>query len=377
MFNNKTNKSKLINSLIIYVSIIAFMLISLFASNQIEILFKLKPNLLSINQNATEVHFVDVGQGDAILIRFSDDKTMIVDSGESKYEKYLLNYINNVFFRDDKNKKFDFALLTHSDSDHSGNMVAILNNYEVGQFFRPKILIDGLENELFEGDVKYDNNETYCALISKLYELKLSNKTKVEFSTMDSYITLNNNVYVHILSPVKNYYSNTNEYSPIIVFENYGVKFMLTGDSTKDNELEVMNNYDSSVLDVDVLKLAHHGSNTSTSLEFLNATSPKYAIISVGEENTYGHPSRETLNNIATYNENSNNEDIKIKQTQNLGNIICYVNDDGVLNFTNILNADDYLFVDWWIIVLCLILIVSCLIFLPILLKSLKKGETK
>lgn len=377
MFNNKTNKSKLINSLIIYVSIIAFMLISLFASNQIEILFKLKPNLLSINQNATEVHFVDVGQGDAILIRFSDDKTMIVDSGESKYEKYLLNYINNVFFRDDKNKKFDFALLTHSDSDHSGNMVAILNNYEVGQFFRPKILIDGLENELFEGDVKYDNNETYCALISKLYELKLSNKTKVEFSTMDSYITLNNNAYVHILSPVKNYYSNTNEYSPIIVFENYGVKFMLTGDSTKDNELEVMNNYDSSVIDVDVLKLAHHGSNTSTSLEFLNATSPKYAIISVGEENTYGHPSRETLNNIATYNENSNNEDIKIKQTQNLGNIICYVNDDGVLNFTNILNADDYLFVDWWIIVLCLILIVSCLIFLPILLKSLKKGKTK
>lgn len=377
MFNNKTNKSKLINSLIIYVSIIAFMLISLFASNQIEILLKLKPNLLSINQNATEVHFVDVGQGDAILIRFSDDKTMIVDSGESKYEKYLLNYINNVFFRDDKNKKFDFALLTHSDSDHSGNMVAILNNYEVGQFFRPKILIDGLENELFEGDVKYDNNETYCALISKLYELKLSNKTKVEFSTMDSYITLNNNAYVHILSPVKNYYSNTNEYSPIIVFENYGVKFMLTGDSTKDNELEVMNNYDSSVLDVDVLKLAHHGSNTSTSLEFLNATSPKYAIISVGEENTYGHPSRETLNNIATYNENSNNEDIKIKQTQNLGNIICYVNDDGILNFTNILNADDYLFVDWWIIVLCLILIVSCLIFLPILLKSLKKGKTK
>lgn len=377
MFNNKTNKSKLINSLIIYVSIIAFMLISLFASNQIEILFKLKPNLLSINQNATEVHFVDVGQGDAILIRFSDDKTMIVDSGESKYEKYLLNYINNVFFRDDKNKKFDFALLTHSDSDHSGNMVAILNNYEVGQFFRPKILIDGLENELFEGDVKYDNNESYCALISKLYELKLSNKTKVEFSTMDSYITLNNNAYVHILSPVKNYYSNTNEYSPIIVFENYGVKFMLTGDSTKYNELEVMNNYDSSVLDVDVLKLAHHGSNTSTSLEFLNATSPKYAIISVGEENTYGHPSRETLNNIATYNENSNNEDIKIKQTQNLGNIICYVNDDGVLNFTNILNADDYLFVDWWIIVLCLILIVSCLIFLPILLKSLKKGKTK
>lgn len=377
MFNNKTNKSKLINSLIIYVSIIAFMLISLFASNQIEILLKLKPNLLSINQNATEVHFVDVGQGDAILIRFSDDKTMIVDSGESKYEKYLLNYINNVFFRDDKNKKFDFALLTHSDSDHSGNMVAILNNYEVGQFFRPKILIDGLENELFEGDVKYDNNETYCALISKLYELKLSNKTKVEFSTMDSYITLNNNAYVHILSPVKNYYSNTNEYSPIIVFENYGVKFMLTGDSTKDNELEVMNNYDSSVLDVDVLKLAHHGSNTSTSLEFLNVTSPKYAIISVGEENTYGHPSRETLNNIATYNENSNDEDIKIKQTQNLGNIICYVNDDGVLNFTNILNADDYLFVDWWIIVLCLILIVSCLIFLPILLKSLKKGKTK
>ena len=377
MFNNKTNKSKLINNLIIYVSIIAFMLISLFASNQIEILFKLKPNLLSINQNATEVHFVDVGQGDAILIRFSDDKTMIVDSGESKYEKYLLNYINNVFFRDDKNKKFDFALLTHSDSDHSGNMVAILNNYEVGQFFRPKILIDGLENELFEGDVKYDNNETYCALISKLYELKLSNKTKVEFSTMDSYITLNNNAYVHILSPVKNYYSNTNEYSPIIVFENYGVKFMLTGDSTKDNELEVMNNYDSSVLDVDVLKLAHHGSNTSTSLEFLNATSPKYAIISVGEGNTYGHPSRETLNNIATYNENSNDEDIKIKQTQNLGNIICYVNDDGVLNFTNILNADDYLFVDWWIIVLCLILIVSCFVFLPILLKSLKKGKTK
>lgn len=357
--------------LMLYVSFAVTMLISLCFTLEFETMFMLKPNLSQINKNALEVHFVDVGQGDAILVK-SGNAHLIIDSGDKTYEKQLLNYINNVFFRDSKVKEFDYAILTHSDSDHSGNMLKVLNTYTVKNFIRPKIYSAGLES--VNQDAFYETTLTYAELITKLNQLKTTGHTNVTYAEMNTCFSVGG-VNLNILAPVKASYSASNEYSTVLTLEKYGSKFMLTGDATVNNELEIINNHQASALDVDVLKVAHHGSSTSTSLEFLEATSPSLAIISVGQNNSVNHPSPQVINNISTYNLESNTT-TKIMQTQNLGNIICYVNPSEGVKTATILNVSDYLFVSWWLIVVLVLAVVGLVLFLPNLLKWLKLGKT-
>ncbi len=356
--------------LIIFISFILTMIISLFFSNSLEILFKLKPNLSSINSDALEVHFVDVGNGDAILIKSGNTK-IIIDSGEQTHEKQLLNYINNVFFRDGAVKEFNYAILTHSDSDHSGNMLTILNNYKVKTFIRPKIYAAGIESA--EEPAYYVNTEIYANLITKLSKLQSENKTRVLYAEMGICV-INDDLNMNILAPVKNFYNSTNEYSTVITLEKYGKKFMFTGDATTNNELEIINNNNTDKLNVDVLKLGHHGSSTSTSLNFLKATSPSLAIISVGE-NEGDNPSPEVLNNILTYNLGSNTT-TRVMQTSELGNIICYVNKNCGIETTCISAVSDYIFVSWWVVVVLVLAVLSIFTFLPILIKWLKLGKS-
>lgn len=356
---NKENK--IWGKLIIFGCFVAIMLISLIFSQQIEFLLLLKPNLSSINTNAFEIHFVDVGDGDAILVRFSTGKTLIVDSGSSFEEKTLLNYIDNVFFAGKTKREFDFAVLTHSDVDHSGNMLTILNTYNIKTFIRPQIYVQNLETGV-EGEQNYFvTNSTYAQIISKLYELKNENKINVEFAKFDTYYFAGLSAGMHILAPVKSYYSSTNELSCVMVVYDGEHKVMLTGDASTTNELEIINNYNLDKLDVDILKLGHHGSNTSTSLELLEATTPKFAVVSVSKSNT-SSPGKTVLNNIASYNANNPDNNIFVKQTSNLGNIIFYENDE---NFEMICvkNVDDYLFLSWWVVVVCMVLIVGASMF--------------
>lgn len=363
-------KRKIISKLMLFISFALVMLISLLFSNSLEILFKLKPDLSKINAEALEVHFVDVGNGDAILVK-SGNTNIIIDSGEQTHEKRLLNYVNNVFFRDVKNKEFDYAILTHSDSDHSGNMLAILNNYKVKTFIRPKIYAAGLESA--EEPALYVETKTYADLITKLFNLQVKNETRIIYAEMNICV-INKDLNLNILAPVKNYYNSTNEYSTVITLEKFGKKFMLTGDATINNELEIINNNNAELLNVDVLKLGHHGSKTSTSLNFLEATSPSLAIISVGQ-NGEGNPSPDVLNNILTYNLGSNTI-TRVMQTSELGNIICYVNPNCGVETICINSVSDYLFVGWWVVVVLVLVITTILVILPILVKWLKLGKT-
>lgn len=362
---------KTLSKLMLYASFVVTMLISLCFSLELETLFMLKPNLNQINTNALEVHFVDVGQGDAILIKCGKTN-VIIDSGEQTHEKQLLNYINNIFFRNNKTKEFDYAILTHSDSDHSGNMLKILNTYKVKNFVRPKIYASGLES--VSEQAFYVNTTTYAELITKLFELENSNKTKIIYAEMGMCIT-DNNLNMNILAPVKNYYSSTNQYSTVVMLEKYGTKFMFTGDATIENELEIINNNSASLIDVDVLKLGHHGSSTSTSLSFLQATSPSLAVVSAGLNNSENHPSTQVLNNIETYNLQSNTT-TRVMQTPLLGNILCYVNPNSELKTTTIASVDNYLFLSWWVIMVLVLVLTSVVVFLPILVKWLKVGKT-
>ena len=355
-------KRKTVDKLIIYGCLTIFLLLTLIIGGYLEIWLKLKPDMSKINKSALEVHFVDVGEGDATLIRFSSGKTMLIDSGDNVKVKQLTTYIDKVFFNSHK-KVFDYVVLTHSDSDHSGNMDTILDKYKVNNFIRPNILIDGLENYLADGRAKYDNNNEYVSTITKLYSLEKDNKIKVSFAEPDTYIDMGNNAKVHILSPLKAYYTTTNDYSIVMIVEDNNEKFMLTSDASTDVENDIINSYDEYVLDVDVLKLGHHGSDTSTSLDWLDTTQPDYAVISVGEDNSYQHPSSAVLDNIEIYNE-EHTDKIKIAQTSILGNIVYYSNSANQLDMFNIDKIGDYLFLSWWVVVIVLIVVIGVSMFI-------------
>ena len=355
-------KRKTVDKLIIYGCLTIFLLLTLIIGGYLEIWLKLKPDMSKINKSALEVHFVDVGEGDATLISFSSGKTMLIDSGDNVKVKQLTTYIDKVFFNSHK-KVFDYVVLTHSDCDHSGNMDTILDKYKVNNFIRPNILIDGLENYLADGRAKYDNNNDYVATITKLYSLEKDNKIKVSFAEPDTYIDMGNNAKVHILSPLKPYYTTTNDYSIVMIVEDNNEKFMLTSDASTDVENDIINSYDEDVLDVDVLKLGHHGSDTSTSLDWLDITQPYYAVISVGEDNSYQHPSSAVLDNIELYNE-EHTDTIKIAQTSILGNIVYYSNSANQLGMFSIDNIGDYLFLSWWVVVIVLIVVIGVAMFI-------------
>lgn len=354
--NKKKRDFKLNKYVVIICGIIFLMaLVSIFFNTQLTYLFHLKPNLSNIAEDSLQVHFLDTGEGDVILVRLPNDKTMIVDSGLASKRSKIVYYINNVFLKDGEDG-FDYAVLTHSDLDHSGNFEYILDNYEVKNFYRPNIYSLSLENGYSNQDLVIDD-ENYDAIISKLNKLSNSGKTNILFSFANAE-TEELKPYVTFLGPNKEHYSASNMYSSIIKLEYMGHSVLLTGDATTSNEVELINSYSS--LDVDVLKLGHHGSNTSTSSAFLEFTNPKYAVISYGE-NSYGHPSQEVINNIRNYSDQLYNN---IYTTYKDGNIICHIS-DGELNFETIKNINSYIFIDYYLIAIAIMGVCLIIVFFP------------
>lgn len=327
--------------------------VSIFFNTFFTYALKLKPDISAVNNAPLQVHFVDTGEGDAILIKLPNNKTLIVDSGTVNYRDKITSYIDNVFFNG-KGGVFDYAILTHSDVDHAGNFKHILDTYEVRNFYRPKIYSETFDTGYTEQSLVI-NNSSYDQIIQKLNELSVNNKTNVMFTELNAETEVIKN-YVSFLGPVNDYYTEENMYSSVIKISHLNKSILLTGDATTQNEVEIINS--TSNLDIDVLKLGHHGSNTSTSLNFLNYCKPEYAIISYGENN-YGHPSVEVLNNIKNYSQNLYNN---IYDTHTLGNIIVAVNSDGNIEIDTIKNVDDYIYLDYYFIAiagmgLCLIIV--------------------
>lgn len=362
-------KTKLKFDTILYLVLVVMFLITLFFSTPLEHLLLLKPNMKNVYSNSLTVHFVDVGQGDAILVRFPNNKTMLVDSGSKNAKDNLLNYINNVFF-DGYKKQFDYVMLTHTDADHMGNMLTILNTYKVNNFIRPNIYAKGLE--VIESFNASSDNENYLRLVACAY----SKNIKMSFA-VPSFSDENINEYMRILTPIRNKYDDENNYSPILILSYNGVKFALTGDATIENELEAINNYSEDILNCDVLKLGHHGSNTSTCLEFLNATTPSAVVISYGKNNSFLHPSVETINNLAQYCDNANlNYDNLVYETAKQGNIIFSVNNNKYV-VTKVGNVNNYVFVGYWVVVLIVIALFSVVVLPPKIIKFLKNKKIK
>ena len=344
------SKSGMIKNIVLLV-LLVLVIVSNFFSSQMEILLKLKPNIT--NSFETQVHFIDVGQGDAIAIRFSNGKTMLIDSGTKEYKHKLQYYLDNVVL--DNTKTLDYVLLTHPDVDHSGNMEFILNNYNVKEFFRPEIY------EVFENKTPYCENLTYRQIIQTLNKLEIPTKFSSEQSLSSDGININ------ILSVLGTYHDSgrieTNEFSPTIIIEDNNTKILLAGDTSSETEDKLLRKYPSEMLDVDILKLSHHGSKYSNSYEFLEVTSPKIAVACCGV-NTYGHPANDTVQRLLEYDKN-NEKDLfsNYYTTLDDGNIVITFDNNTTVDI--IKNIDAYNFADYYIYTIIVSVFIIYIIILP------------
>ncbi|MGG7142579.1 ComEC/Rec2 family competence protein [Clostridium nigeriense] len=233
-------------------------------------------NATSITPNEMRVHFIDVGQGDSILIQVNY-KNILIDSGPKDGKDKVIQYLNSLDIT-----QFDYVIATHPHEDHIGNMAYIINNYNVLNFYSPKI----------------DNNTSSFENMAEALSRK-NLKIKI-LKANSSAINLGQNTLFEIFSPNLDSYDNLNNYSPIIKVSYGNTSFLFTGDAEEEVEQEVLaNNLN---LKSDVLKVGHHGSSTSTSETFLDSVNPKISVISVGKNNSYGHPTENTLNKLKKTN---------------------------------------------------------------------------
>ena len=218
------------------------------------------------NNNFNMVMF-DVGEADSILISTPfRRKNILIDAGTGYEIDNIITYLKSMGI-----SKLDYLIITHGDNDHIGGSFALIEDYRVNRV----ILNCGAHNNL-ESDLIKLLNEKNIKYYSCIKDLNLD-KYKLYF--------LNTKIY-----------DNENDNSNVIYTELNSYKFLFMGDSEKDKEKDILNKYNLS--NIDVLKVGHHGSKTSSSKEFINEINPNYSIISVGKNNRYGHPNKGVLNNL-------------------------------------------------------------------------------
>ena len=261
-----------------------------------------------------QVDFIDVGEGDSIFIKFPDGKTMLVDCGEKGEKNY--QKISGCITQSGADK-IDYLVITHPDSDHAGNALNIIQNFDVGVAFIPDIISSKL--------VFYQNySEFYQTLIEKEIEKKYSSFYScikgedyfVAFLTPTPK-AINGSEYTEFNSAESPTESQSNSLSPIIYVEIRGVRFVLMGDAPEKQEKKALENLklnaekhyeyyglNVNLENVDFLKVSHHGSADASCEEFLEVLAPNNAIISVGANNYYGHPSTQVLKRLERANEN-------------------------------------------------------------------------
>lgn len=335
---------------IVYLAIITLLIFSLFFSNSISIFLKLKPNYKYNNE--TEIHFIDVGQGDAIAIKFSNNEVMLIDTGIDTNKDKLFNYLDNIVLFDNT---IDYLVLTHIDADHSGNAIDILNEYNVKNIYRPKL------NSKIEDNLANNSNEIFDNIISIAKSKSINmiyNQVGVSLKVGLAELTWLSPIGLNLNDKLE-----SNEYSPVIRLDYNGYSALFTGDIGSDTEEILVDTYKNNELDVDILKVAHHGSAYSTSEEFLMATTPKFACISVGV-NTYGHPSSKVLERILKYDKScGTNLYDNIFTTVSYGNVIMSIDDK--ISVNTIRNIDDYNFVNYSIYVFIAITFLLFFMLLP------------
>lgn len=246
------------------------------------------------------VHFLDVGQGDSIFVQLPNGQHMLVDAGSKDRGKNVVNYLKQAGV-----KKIDYLVATHQHEDHIGGMAAVLRMFEIERVYMPRVT---------------HNTKVYEDLLKSIQAEGL----KINKAAAGVEIINSGELRVKIIAPNKASYGDINNYSAVIKLSFGGVSFLLTGDAEKQSEQEMLAS--SFNLGADVLKVGHHGSDTSTTPAFLSAVKPTYAVISNGADNAYGCPHAATLQKLSG---------IQVFRTDLDGNVVFTTDGEGLTVSTN------------------------------------------
>lgn len=242
----------------------------------------------NLNKNQLKISYIDVGQGDSILVQVNN-KNLLIDAGPSENTDKLVSFLTK-----QKIQRLDYVIATHPHEDHIGGMPAVIKKYHIVNFYAPKVITN---TTFFENMILALKNKNI-----KIYQAKPE-------MTLD----LGKDVDCNIIAPNSSNYEDLNNYSVVVKLSYKNCKFLFMGDAQSLSEEEMLdNNIDVSC---DVLKIGHHGSKTSSSEQFLDRAKPRIAIISCGKNNDYGHPHKKTLKELKKRN-------IQIYRTDLDGNII-------------------------------------------------------
>lgn len=240
---------------------------------------------INTNNDLLKVHYLDVGQGDSIFIELPNNETMLIDAAESYQSENIINYLKNLNYQ-----KIDYVIGTHPHTDHIGGLKDIINTFEIGKIYMPKVV---------------STTKTYESLLMAIKDKNLKiNTAKAGTSIIDT-----DALKINILAPNNSTYTELNNYSVVTKITYGTTKFLFMGDAEKLSENEIKED-----VTADVIKIGHHGSNTSSSIDFIKKVNAKYGIISVGLNNKYNLPKEETITNWE-------NSGTKIYLTSTNGNI--------------------------------------------------------
>lgn len=223
---------------------------------------------INTNNDLLKVHYLDVGQGDSIFVELPNNETMLIDAAESYQSENIINYLKNLNYQ-----KIDYVIGTHPHTDHIGGLKDIINTFEIGKIYMPKVV---------------STTKTYESLLMAIKDKNLKiNTAKAGTSIIDT-----DALKINILAPNNSTYTELNNYSVVTKITYGTTKFLFMGDAEKLIENEIKEN-----VTADVIKIGHHGSNTSSSIDFIKKVNAKYGIISVGLNNKYNLPKEETITN--------------------------------------------------------------------------------
>lgn len=250
-----------------------------------------------LNSNFEVVMF-EVGEADCHLIKYPYNKnTILIDTGKNEYKikNEVIPYLKSIGI-----KKIDYLIITHGDEDHIGGSITLINNFQVKNVILNKGTFTDLEKEL----------------------IKNLNKKKIPYQININKINLSNHT-IYLLNNTK--YNNENDNSIITYFTYQKYKFLYMGDASITTEDNLLENYN--LNNISILKVGHHGSNTSSSKDFISQINPSISLISVGENNIYHHPNKEIINNLSKS---------RIYRTDINNMVKLTINSKGILKVTTI-----------------------------------------
>lgn len=290
--------------------------------------------LTSIDGNLN-VHFINVGQGDAIYIEFPDGKDMLIDGGRQFGTSTVTDVLDYLKLVDD-DRNLTYLMVTHPDYDHFSMLTKVIEYYDVDNFYLPFADVDDWngstdpdKDKFADAPAKIDTS-SYCSFLKAAVEEPDANI----FLNLDIFEIegLSDDISFVFYALSEEEYAELpkaerNDMSPVGILEYKGYQIVFTGDAAEDATQNYLD--DSPTVDCDLLKVAHHGSSTegSNSAEFLNDVSCEYAVISCGKDNTYNHPHTELMDRL-------NAMDTTVYLTYETGSIVVSIDASGTAAFS-------------------------------------------